>query len=51
MVSRAIGDLPYRPFGLISEPDFTEWRTFDAGEFAQGPRVSGLPYFSFFPSK
>lgn len=32
MVSRAVGDLPYRQYGLISEPEFTGWRSFGAGE-------------------
>ena len=32
MVTRAVGDLPYRHYGLIAEPEFTEWRTFESRE-------------------
>ena len=30
-VTRSIGDLPYRHVGLIAEPEFTTWRSVQAG--------------------
>jgi hypothetical protein len=33
MLSRAIGDLPYRTVGLKPEPEFSAWRNISLGEF------------------
>ena len=32
MVSRAVGDLSYRKYGLIAEPEFAPWRSLNSGE-------------------
>lgn len=34
MLSRAMGDLPYRNVGLTAEPEFTPWRTSSSGELS-----------------
>ena len=32
MVSRAVGDLSYRKYGLIAEPEFAPWRSLTSGK-------------------
>ena len=36
MLSRALGDLPYRGVGLTAEPEFNAWRTVSPGVKRRG---------------
>ena len=43
MLSRAIGDLPYRNLGLTAEPEFSPWRNVSEGENLSVHGMAAMP--------
>ena len=46
-MSRSIGDLPYRDFGLTAEPEFTPWSSVQDG--AQTPKLTNRTWVGSVP--